>query len=98
MGAFFFTFTSFMYSQGYQAYMLDEFTHTASATAAVRLLSNVMAFVFPLFATQLYDRLGYGWGNSLLALVFAVFSFPSVVVLWFWGPQLRAIGKSEETN
>jgi hypothetical protein len=98
LGAVLFTFTSFMYNQAFQAYMLDEFVHTASASAAVRFPSNLMAFVFPLFATQLYNRLGYGWGNSLLGLIFAAFAFPSVVVLWFWGPRLRAVGKTKETN
>ncbi|KAM0820539.1 putative Major facilitator superfamily domain-containing protein [Seiridium cardinale] len=97
-GAMVFTFASFVYSQSFYAYLLDEFKHTASANAAVRMFSYLLAFVFPLFATQLYDRLGYGWGNTLLALVFIVLGFPSVAVLWFWGPKLRALGKKEESD
>lgn len=96
-GAAVFTFASFVYSQAFYAYLLDEFTHTASANAAVRMFSYLLAFVFPLFATQLYDRLGYGWGNTLLALLFAVLGFPSVAILWFWGPRLRALGKKGES-
>lgn len=97
VGAVVLTFSSFIYSQGLYAYLLDEFTHTASANAAVRMFSYTLAFVFPLFATKLYDRLGYGWGNSLLTLVFIVFGFPSVAALWFWGPKIRALGKQEDS-
>ncbi|KAH8205781.1 hypothetical protein TruAng_000057 [Truncatella angustata] len=95
-GAMVLTFASFIYSQSFYAYLLDEFTHTASANAAVRMFSYLLAFVFPLFAAQLYDRLGYGWGNTLLALVFVVLGFPSVAGLWFFGPKIRGLGKTEE--
>jgi hypothetical protein len=98
LGALALTWFSFMYNQGFLAYMLDEFTHTASANAAVRVFSNLMAFVFPLFAPQLYERLGYGWGNSLLAFVFMAFGIPWVLILWFRGPQLRAIGKTQAAS
>ncbi|KAK8055990.1 MFS transporter [Apiospora rasikravindrae] len=87
---------SFMLSQGFYAYLFDEFGagEAASANAAARMLSNLLAFVFPLFAPQLYSGpLGYGWGNGLLALVFVALGAPSVVVLWCWGPRLRAMGK-----
>lgn len=95
-GGLVFTFASFVYSQAFYAYLLDEFKHTASANAAVRIFSYILAFVFPLFATQLYNRLGYGWGNTLLTLVFTVLSIPSVAGLWFFGPKIRALGQQEE--
>ncbi|KAK7940991.1 florfenicol exporter, partial [Apiospora aurea] len=87
---------SFMLSQGLYAYLFDEFGagESASANAAARMLSNLLAFVFPLFTPQLYSGpLGYGWGNGLLAFVFVALGFPSVVVLWCWGPRLRGMGK-----
>ncbi|CAM1506173.1 Fc.00g058140.m01.CDS01 [Cosmosporella sp. VM-42] len=98
VGIFFYTSGSFMYSQGLLAYQVDEFTstRTASAGAAMRLGTYVLGFAFPIFAPKLYDKLGYGWGNSLLGLLFAVFGAPIPVVLWFWGKELRAVGRTEE--
>ncbi|KAK8088785.1 hypothetical protein PG997_003746 [Apiospora hydei] len=70
---------SFMLSQGLYAYLFDEFGagESASANAAARMLSNLLAFVFPLFAPQLYSGpLGYGWGNGLLAFLFVALGSP----------------------
>ncbi|KAK6954297.1 hypothetical protein Daesc_004264 [Daldinia eschscholtzii] len=68
IGAIIFTCGSSILSQALLAYTLDIFGDLgASANAATRLLSNVLGFAFPIFAPRLYDRLGYGWGNSLLA-------------------------------
>ncbi|KAI0107606.1 major facilitator superfamily domain-containing protein [Nemania sp. FL0031] len=94
IGAAVFTMGSFIYSQAINAYILDEFKqYGASALAAVRILSQTLGFAFPIFAPQLYETLDYGWGNSLLALVFIVLAFPVPGCLWLWGERLRAIGK-----
>ncbi|KAI9042114.1 MFS transporter [Aspergillus affinis] len=93
IGAAIFTWGSFMIGQGMLAYLLDEFTHTASASAAMRVLSYILGFAFPIFAPQLYERLGYGWGNSLLAFLCMGLAIPAPLVLWVWGPKLRAIGR-----
>ena len=51
-------------------YVIDAYPeHTASANAATQFLSSVFGFVFPLFAPQMYQVLGYGWGNSVLAFI-----------------------------
>lgn len=74
-----------------QAYIIDSYPeHTSSATAASQLLRSLMAFTFPLFAPAMYRALGYGWGNSLLALITFVFGVPAPLLLWWCGPQLRA--------
>lgn len=94
IGAAVFTLGSFMASQMLTAYQLDEFVeHAASAAAATRVLMYSLGFAFPIFAPDLYDRLGYGWGNSMLAFLWVVFCFPLPVVLWFWGDRLRAMGR-----
>ncbi|RAH86660.1 MFS general substrate transporter [Aspergillus japonicus CBS 114.51] len=86
---------SFILSQGMLAYLLDEFTtHAASANAAARMLSNILGFVFPIFAPDLYAALGYGWGNSLLGFIFVAVGWPIPVILWVYGSRLRAIGRS----
>lgn len=74
-----------------QAYIIDSYPeHASSATAASQLLRSLMAFTFPLFAPAMYLALGYGWGNSLLALITLVFGVPAPLLLWWCGPQLRA--------
>lgn len=74
-----------------QAYIIDSYPeHASSATAASQLLRSLLAFTFPLFAPAMYGRFGYGWGNSLLALVTFVAGVPAPVVLWLFGPRLRA--------
>jgi MFS family permease len=74
-----------------QAYIIDSYPeHASSATAASQLLRSLMAFSFPLFAPAMYRVLGYGWGNSLLALITLVFGVPAPLLLWWCGPGLRA--------
>ncbi|PFH57165.1 hypothetical protein XA68_15425 [Ophiocordyceps unilateralis] len=85
---------SFLLAQAMLAYLLDEFSHAASANAAGRLLSNLLGFVFPIFAPQLFAHLGYGWGNSLLAFVFIGLGCPMPLLLWIWGARLRALGRT----
>ncbi|KAK2018362.1 major facilitator superfamily transporter, partial [Colletotrichum eremochloae] len=84
---------SFLLAQAMLAYLLDEFSHAASANAASRMLSNVLGFVFPIFAPQLFARLGYGWGNSMLAFLFIGLGCPVPLLLWVWGARLRALGR-----
>ncbi|KAI3323361.1 MFS general substrate transporter [Xylariaceae sp. AK1471] len=94
IGAAVFTMGSFTYSQALNAYTLDEFKeYGASAYAAVRVLSQILGFIFPIFAPRLYETLNYGWGNSLLAFIFIVLAFPIPACLWLWGEKLRAIGR-----
>ncbi|KAI1420375.1 major facilitator superfamily domain-containing protein [Xylaria sp. FL1777] len=94
IGAAVFTMGSFMYSQALTAYILDEFKeYGASANAAVRVLSQTLGFVFPIFAPQLYERLDYGWGNGVLAFIFIGLAFPVPWCLWVWGEKLRAVGR-----
>jgi hypothetical protein len=56
---------------------------------AATVLRSLAGFGFPLFASSLYDRLGLGWGNSLLAFVAIVIGWPSPVILWFYGEKMR---------
>ncbi|KAL2061323.1 hypothetical protein VTL71DRAFT_7596 [Oculimacula yallundae] len=78
------------------SYLIDEFEqHSASSNAACRILSNSFAFGFPIFAPSLYIRLGYGWGNSTLALLYIGLAFPAPWILWKWGAKIRAIGRPQ---
>ncbi|CAG7558044.1 unnamed protein product [Fusarium equiseti] len=52
-----------------QAYMMDSYPdHTSSAIAAQQFPRSLAAFLFPLFTPKMYAALGYGWGNSAMAL------------------------------
>ncbi len=83
-----------MTSAAIYSYIFDEFEeHSASSNAATRMLSNILGFVFPIFAPQLYVRFGYGWGNSLLAIVYIVMAWPTPFILWKWGPRIRGVGR-----
>jgi hypothetical protein len=89
----------FIVSQALLAYLLDEFAeYAASASAASRLPSYIAGFAFPIFAPQLYERLGYGWGNSLLAFVWIVLIGPVPLALWLWGDKLRAMGRRDDES
>lgn len=86
---------SFVLAQGMLAYLLDEFQHAASASAASRLLMYNLGFAFPIFAPEMYSRLGYGWGNSVLGFVFIGLGVPVPLLLWRWGAKLRSLGREK---
>lgn len=51
-------------------YLVDTFArYAASAMAANTVLRSVFGATFPLFGLQMYQKLGLGWGNTLLALI-----------------------------
>jgi MFS family permease len=80
--------------QGMQTYMLDTYaTYAASGLAAAVVLRSLCGFAFPLFAPYMYERLGYGWGTSLLALISVVIGVPAPLVFWRWGESLRRASK-----
>ncbi|KAK1980730.1 major facilitator superfamily transporter [Colletotrichum cereale] len=73
-----------------QGYLVDTYTkYAASAVAAATVLRSLAGFGFPLFAPSMYDKLGYGWGNSLLALLGVAIGWPGPLLLWKFGPTLR---------
>ncbi|CAK7227443.1 hypothetical protein SCUCBS95973_006545 [Sporothrix curviconia] len=73
------------------AYVIDVYgDQTSSAMAANQFLKSLAAFLFPLFAPSMYQALGYGWANVVLALVWVVISVPLVMYLGRFGANLRA--------
>lgn len=72
------------------AYLIDCYTrYAASAIAAAVLVRSFAGFGFPLFAPYMYQRLGYGWGNSLLGFIALALGLPAPLMLWKYGPMLR---------
>jgi multidrug resistance protein len=77
-----------------QTYVVDAYTrYAASAVGATTVLRSLAGFAFPLFARQMYNALGLGWGNSLLAFVAIGIGIPAPWVMWRFGEGLR--GRSQ---
>lgn len=72
-----------------QSYLTDSFElFAASAIAANTIVRSVLGAVLPLCAPALYERLGYGWGNSLLGFIVLVF-VPVTVLFIRFGEKMR---------
>jgi hypothetical protein len=73
-----------------QLYLVDSFAYAASATAAAALFRSLLGFAFPLFGQQMFDALGLGGGNSLLAGLAIVLGIPFPVWIYYKGAEMRA--------
>lgn len=58
--------------------------------AGSQFVKSMTAFLFPLFAPAMYQALGYGWANSVLALAGLVLAIPLPMFIWKYGVRLRA--------
>ncbi|KAH6623318.1 major facilitator superfamily domain-containing protein [Chaetomium tenue] len=83
-----------LHTSAMSAYILDSFPdYTASAMGASQVLRMVCGFVFPIFAPPMQARLGWGWSNTVLALIAVVFGVVGPLVQWNFGARIRAMGK-----
>ncbi|KAH6720939.1 bicyclomycin resistance protein [Leptodontidium sp. 2 PMI_412] len=74
---------------GISLYLIDAFgMYAASALAANTVIRSIMGAVLPLAGQTMYNRLGLGWGNSLLAFV-ALALIPVAWALMKYGAHLR---------
>lgn len=72
-----------------QTYLVDAYTvYAASALAASTVLRCVFGAVLPLAGEPLYNKLGLGWGNSLLGFI-ALALAPVPFLLSWYGERLR---------
>ncbi|KAL8950940.1 MAG: hypothetical protein Q9222_003062 [Ikaeria aurantiellina] len=70
-------------------YLVDAFTlHAASALAANTILRSLLGALLPLAGRSMYNTLGLGWGNSLLAFI-AVALCPIPIVFYRYGERIR---------
>jgi hypothetical protein len=71
-------------------YLVDVYTvHAASAMAASTVSRSLAAALIPLSSQRMYQTLGYGWGNSLLAFL-SLLLVPVPFVLMRFGERIRA--------
>ncbi|KZV69849.1 multidrug resistance protein 4 [Peniophora sp. CONT] len=73
-----------------QLYLVDTYTYAASALSAASVVRSLLGFAFPLFASQMFDVMGLGGGNSFLAGLAILFGIPFPIWLWFRGEKMRA--------
>lgn len=72
-----------------QTYLVDAFiTYAASVIAANTVIRSIFGGLLPLSGLAMYDKLGLGWGNSLLAFL-ALALVPVPVAFRFYGERIR---------
>lgn len=72
-----------------QMYLIDAFTiYAASAIAANTVVRSIAGAVLPLAGLRMYERLGIGWGNSLLGFI-ALLLVPAAFLIIRYGEHLR---------
>ncbi|KAI9375123.1 major facilitator superfamily domain-containing protein [Aspergillus egyptiacus] len=70
-------------------YLVDSYLlHAASVTAANTALRSLAGAVLPLAGPAMYEALGLGWGNSLLAFI-ALAMCVCPVLFWKYGEMIR---------
>jgi hypothetical protein len=72
-----------------QTYQVDSFPrYAASVVAANTVLRSLLGGLLPLSGLQMYDKLGLGWGNSLLAFI-ALALVPIPALFAIYGERIR---------
>lgn len=75
-------------------YIVDAFTeYAASATAANAVMRSIFGATLPLAGPRMYQALGIGWGNSLLAFI-ALAGCPIPWVFYKYGERIRKSSKA----
>jgi hypothetical protein len=73
-----------------QGYLVDTYGRfAASAVGAATVLRSLAGFGFPLFGPAMYEKLGYGWGGTVLAGIAVLIGWPSPFLFWKYGALLR---------
>jgi len=52
-------------------------------------MRSLAGFGFPLFAPTMYNALGYGKGDTILAAAAIALGCPAPWLLWFYGERIR---------
>ncbi|KFY94343.1 hypothetical protein V500_03316 [Pseudogymnoascus sp. VKM F-4518 (FW-2643)] len=90
-------FGSILIFVGIQTYLVDAFEeYAASVIGANALLRGTAGALIPLAGLRMYDGLGWGWGNSLLAFVALAFA-PMPWVFGVYGARIRGWKGSKVT-
>ena len=78
--------------------MIDSFDEfSASALAAVTMARSIGGAIVPLAGPLLYEQLGQGWGNSVIALVNLVCCVIPVL-MYIYGRRWRAMFSTDDLD
>lgn len=70
-------------------YMVDHYEmYAASAVGAATVLRAILGAVLPLVGLPMYNALGLGWGNSLLAFI-SLALCPITYFFYIYGERIR---------
>lgn len=70
-------------------YLVDAYTtYAASAMAANTVFRSLAGALLPLAGPKMYEKLGLGWGNSLLGFI-ALALCPLPVIFYVYGERIR---------
>lgn len=76
--------------QAIQNYLIDMNPRfSASSVAAAAVFRSFFGFAFPLFAPFMYDKLGYGWGNTMCAFIALALGIPFPIFVLKYGERMR---------
>lgn len=85
-----FGFTLVAVFQSIQNYLIDMNNRfAASSVAAAAVFRSCFGFSFPLFAPAMYEKLHYGWGNTMCAFIAVALGIPFPLFCLFYGERLR---------
>ncbi|KAK7044726.1 major facilitator superfamily domain-containing protein [Favolaschia claudopus] len=73
-----------------QLYLVQAFKYAASALSGAILFRSMLGFAFPLFGSQMFSAMGYGWGNTLLGGFAICLGIPFPIYIYYRGAALRA--------
>ena len=80
---------------GIQTYLVDAFVeHAASVIGANAVLRGTAGALIPLSGLDMYNALGWGWGNSLLGFIALVFA-PMPWIFGLYGAKIRNLQGSQ---
>jgi len=72
-----------------QTYIVDAYSlHASSALAANMILRSILGALLPLAGPPMYDKMGLGWGNTLLGFI-SVLLIPIPFIFLKYGERLR---------
>lgn len=92
-------FTSILIYSSASLFMLDSYgpLYGASASGAAMMSRYVLSAAFPLFTLQMYEKLGVGWGATLLGFI-ALLMAPIPWCFWIYGERIRRRSRYESSS
>uniref|UniRef100_A0A0W0G651 Putative MFS polyamine transporter n=1 Tax=Moniliophthora roreri TaxID=221103 RepID=A0A0W0G651_MONRR len=94
VGIFLIGFSIILAFHSIQTFAVDVFAlYAASGLAAMWCLRASFGFGFPLFSSAMYNSLGLGVGNTVLAAVAIAVGCPAPFIFWVYGKRIRARSK-----